>query len=72
MTAKAKTVQRTCACGATFTAKVADVKRGWAKSCSKSCAAIKRERKTGAFRAHLERQRGESEFVDAHLFDNCE
>ena len=36
-------VERTCACGTKFFAKTADVKRGWGKSCSKSCAAIKRE-----------------------------
>jgi len=32
--------QYTCvSCGDKFTARVADRKRGWAKSCSKSCAA---------------------------------
>ena len=33
------------ACGALFTAKVADRKRGWAKCCSKACAAWVREKK---------------------------
>lgn len=32
----------TCKCGATYQAREADVKRGWGKSCSKSCAARKR------------------------------
>ena len=32
-------IQRQCDCGGTFMARTADVKRGWAKSCSKSCAA---------------------------------
>ena len=39
------TVERKCErCGKAFQAKVADVKRGWAKCCSKSCAAAKREK----------------------------
>lgn len=38
-----------CHCGKSFTARVADVKRGWAKSCSKRCAAIARERKLDRF-----------------------
>lgn len=32
-----------CHCGAVYEARKADLKRGWAKSCSKSCAAIRRE-----------------------------
>lgn len=32
-----------CHCGALYTARIADLKRGWALSCSKRCAAIKRE-----------------------------
>ena len=32
------TQEVTCKCGKVFTARVADVRRGWAKSCSKSCA----------------------------------
>lgn len=32
----------TCHCGKKFLARVADIKRGWGKSCSKSCAAIAR------------------------------
>lgn len=32
-------------CGNAFSAKVADRKRGWAKACSKSCAAKLREKK---------------------------
>lgn len=35
-------VQKTCSCGKIYTAKSADIKRGWAESCSKSCAARKR------------------------------
>ena len=32
-------------CGKSFSAKVADRKRGWARFCSKSCAAWAREKK---------------------------
>lgn len=31
-----------CHCGATYEARTADLKRGWAYSCSKSCAAARR------------------------------
>ncbi len=42
-------------CKKEFTAKVADRKRGWAQCCSKSCAAIKRERRTGTYRSNMAR-----------------
>jgi len=32
-----------CHCGTVYEARKADLKRGWAKSCSKSCASVKRE-----------------------------
>jgi len=32
-----------CHCGKPYVARAADLKRGWALSCSKSCAAIKRD-----------------------------
>lgn len=32
-----------CHCGCTYTARVADIKRGWGLSCSKRCAAIRRD-----------------------------
>jgi len=50
----AATVEKKCkVCGVKFTARVADVKRGWAKCCSKSCAALLSNRKTGKWRKHL-------------------
>jgi endogenous inhibitor of DNA gyrase (YacG/DUF329 family) len=50
-------VKRKCqCCGKEFEAKAADVKRGWAKFCSKSCKAIRQEQRTGAHRAHSQRQ----------------
>lgn len=67
-------VARTCIrCGLNFTARKADVKRGWAKFCSKSCKAKTQERKTGQYGAYLERTRSEDHgFSNAHLFDNAE
>lgn len=75
-------VTRTCHCGKTFTAKKADVKRGWAKCCSKSCAAIARERKLDRNGYRDTNWNGQSNreraaiagpgFANAHQFDNCE
>ena len=42
-------VERKCRCGTKFMAREADVKRGWAKSCSKSCAAKKSNKETGKY-----------------------
>ncbi len=43
-----KDVQRKCRnCGCQFMARSADVKRGWAKFCSKSCKAREQTRRTG-------------------------
>ena len=72
---------RTCPCGKTFTARKADIKRGWAKCCSKSCAAIAREKKLdrNGYRdvnwngqPTRERRDAEGVFQNAHQFDNCE
>lgn len=35
-------IQQTCRCGKVYSARAADIKRGWGKSCSKECAARKR------------------------------
>lgn len=48
-------------CGKTFSARVADRKRGWGKYCSKQCKASAQESRTGQHYAHLnytERKRG--------------
>lgn len=37
------TVDMICFCGTHYTAKIADLKRGWGKACSKRCAAIRRK-----------------------------
>lgn len=42
-------VTRTCWCGKQFQAREADVKRGWAKACSKSHAAHAREKQLDRF-----------------------
>jgi len=44
-------------CKEEFEARVADVKRGWGKYCSKSCKAIKQEQQTGQMGKYLNRQR---------------
>lgn len=49
-----KMVERKCACGAVFLARAADVKRGWGKSCSKSCAATRTNKKTGNFQRFVQ------------------
>lgn len=70
-------VQRKCEnCGALFTARSADVKRGWAKFCSKSCKAVKQESRTHQHRDHFLRGMAlcgdMPTFSDAHLFSNEE
>lgn len=78
-------VERKChnkKCGKTFMARSADVKRGWARFCSKSCKAYVQESRTGQYADLIHRAiphllgnyegDGETEetFCDAHLFSN--
>ena len=43
-------VKRKCkCCGTEFMARSADVKRGWARFCSKSCKAREQEKRTGQY-----------------------
>lgn len=81
-------VTQTCACGTSFKAKSADIRRGWGKSCSKACAAIARERKldrfgfqrggSGTFHSRMADLRSnpyeqpDGTFANAHLFSNEE
>ena len=51
-------------CGDTFTARVADRKRGWAKFCSKSCKATEQEKRTGQYAAHQTRQSSSEDHGD--------
>ncbi len=66
--------ERTCQwCRAKFMARTADVNRGWAKFCSKSCKASRQEKRTGQYRTFQRDQDNEPrEFTDAHLFSNEE
>lgn len=53
------TVQVVCGnkrCKCTFTARVADRKRGWAKFCSKSCKAVVQEKHTGQHASYKSRE----------------
>lgn len=72
----AATVQRKCQnCKTEFPARVADVKRGWAKFCSKSCKATRQEARTGQHRTYLARRDDDGDeptFSNAHLFSNEE
>lgn len=43
-------------CKVEFQARVADIKRGWGKFCSKSCKATYQEVKTGQFKDYLRNQ----------------
>ena len=67
-------IERTCArCRKKFMAREADVRRGWAKCCSKSCAASKRNRETGIFDKLLGAGRGEDDdavFANVHLYSH--
>jgi hypothetical protein len=48
-------------CGCEFEARQADINRGWGKYCSKSCKAVKQEKRTGQYRQFIERQFDEDE-----------
>jgi hypothetical protein len=58
-----KDVERTCRnCRCKFMARSADVKRGWAKFCSKSCKAITQTRRTGYAGPDEDQRRGGTSF----------
>ena len=60
----ASTAQYKCqCCGDLFTARTADRKRGWARFCSKSCKAVKQEKRTGQYAAYKNRDSDSGEFV---------
>lgn len=59
------TVERSCQnrrCRKKFTARSADVARGWAKFCSKSCKAAEQESRTHQHSIHAKKVRYEREF----------
>lgn len=68
-------IQMTCVCGKEYQAREADLKRGWGKSCSKSCASKKREKKTGNYKRFCEmgsQSKNDGHYVGGydHDFDN--
>jgi len=66
----ASMTNRSCACcGTAFTARTADVKRGWARFCSKSCKARKQEARTGQYAAFREREEDEDNWL-GHPFQS--
>jgi len=77
MAERGKMIERTCNwrnCREKFMAREADVKRGWAKFCSKSCKAKAQESCTGQNAAFHNRrdEYGEPTFDNAHQFSNEE
>ena len=43
--ARGDRVERTCKCGQVFNPRLVDIRRGWGKSCSKSCAAKRKAKR---------------------------
>ena len=63
-------VERVClCCERQFTARQADVNRGWARFCSKRCKAIKQEQQTGQHAAFLA---GEAQRDHEYAMDSAE
>lgn len=61
---RGSTITKPCEwCKKPHTVRVADVKRGWGRFCSKSCKAMKQEKRTGQNAAYERRQEGGGEFV---------
>lgn len=71
MSDKNAMVERKCkCCGNRFMARKADVDRGWARFCSKSCKATQQTRKTGVGRGG--KMLGYQGGFDGGNFDNTE
>jgi hypothetical protein len=59
MSVRGKSKEVTCkCCGTPFRARIADIKRGWGKYCSKSCKAIKQTQRTGYYGPNRDENRG--------------
>ncbi len=71
-----KMVKRKCQhCSKEFEARESDVKRAWARFCSKSCKGFAQEKRTGQHRRRIEKFADDSGgwgFTNAHLFSNEE
>lgn len=57
-------------CPTVFEARIADRKRGWGKFCSKSCKAIKQERRTGQYKRSMDRQDSLDKPYEPHSFSS--
>lgn len=58
-------VERFCkCCKKSFFARQADVKRGWAIFCSKSCKAKEQEVRTGQYAEYLSNRKSDNELED--------
>jgi hypothetical protein len=70
----ASTVERKCknrSCGVAFIARTADVKRGWAKFCSKSCKATDQERRTHQYATYAQRRStSDGDDLMGHIFES--
>lgn len=56
-------------CKTLFEARLADVKRGWGKFCSKSCKAIKQEARTGQYKKILKDRHYHEEYGGIPSYD---
>lgn len=54
-------------CNKKIMARVADIKRGWGKFCSKSCKAKKQEARTGQYKRYLQ---GSSETLEEYHYED--
>lgn len=61
-------VQLTCQCGKLYLVRQADLNRGWGKSCSKRCAAIKRMKE--GRNSHWDSSRAQSDPIDKSAADD--
>ena len=63
-------------CRSPFMARAVDVKRGWGLFCSKSCKAMRQEKRTGQYTTYQDRRNDDGhyggEFTNAHQFSNEE
>lgn len=54
-------------CNDPFEARSADRARGWARYCSKSCKAIKQEKRTGQYKAYQDREDNVNDMCYPHF-----
>lgn len=63
-----------CQCGAKYQARTADLRRGWGKSCSKSCAALNRKsgkgRRRGVVRSSIEQDNEDARIAGMDTLDH--